>query len=178
MMTDELLRIACTIISSQILANRGASGSSLLMSCITVYIITVYIWSYWCPVSLSTSLQYTVDPIDVMYHCLHYNSIQLVLLMSCITVYIITVYSWSYWCHVSLSTSLQYIVGPIDVMYHCLHYYRIYLIILMSCITVYIITVYSWSYWCPVSQDFFVDGRWILRRSWSIFKFHIENSLK
>jgi len=87
------------------------------------------------------SLQYKVDPIDVLYHCLHHYSIQLILLIFCITIYIITVYSWSYWCPVWLSMSLQYIADPIDVLYHCLHHYSIKLIILMPCITVYIITV-------------------------------------
>jgi hypothetical protein len=114
------------------------------MSCPTVYTITVYSWSYWCHVSLSTLLQYIVDPIDFLYYCLHYYSILLILLMSCITVYIITVYSWSYWCPVSLSISLQYIVDPIDVLCHCLHHYCIDLILLMSCITVSMIIVCSW----------------------------------
>ena len=43
--------------------------------CATVYILTVYSWSYWCAVSLSISLQYIVDSIDVLYHCLHHFSI-------------------------------------------------------------------------------------------------------
>ena len=96
--------------------------------------------------SLSTSLLYRFDPIDVLYHCLHHYCIYLILLMSCITVYITTVYIWSYWCPVSLSTSLLYRFDPIDVLYHCLHHYCIYLILLMSCITVCMIIVCSWCF--------------------------------
>ena len=51
------------------------SYTILLMSCLTVYTITVNSWFYWCPVSLSMSLQYIVDAIDVLYHCLHHYSI-------------------------------------------------------------------------------------------------------
>ena len=77
----------------------------ILMSCMTVYIISVYSWSYWCPVSLSALLQYIVDPTNVLYHCLHHYSIII----------------W----HISLCTSLQSKVDAIDVMYHCLHHYSI-----------------------------------------------------
>ena len=148
------------------------------MFCTTKHTNTTYCWSHvcYCSVSLSTSLQYIVDPVimNILYHCLHHYNIVLIpwLLMFFITFYTITIYCWS--CdyeypvslstslryivdamdnnvlYVSLSTTLQYIVDPtlINFLYHCAHHYSILLIqwLLMFCITVYSITIYYWSH--------------------------------
>jgi hypothetical protein len=116
-----------------------------IIVCITLYTIIIYCRScdYECPVSLSTPLQYIVDPVimNVLYYFLpHYNILLIPWLwMFCIILYIIAIYYWShvYECPVSLSTPLQYNVD-MNVLYN-----SILLIpwILMFCMTVYTISI-------------------------------------